>query len=132
MPTDFDGEPQVDFTSYLTKTVADVRYLNQSGDTMEGDLNMNSHRVTNLPIPTADTEAATKSYVDSRSSNHFTYGDKAIQMKKGKGIDMNKNKLFDLLDPTGDQQASTKKYVDTAASRHSSHLTYASVSLKSQ
>lgn len=37
----------------------------KSGDTMTGNLNMNSNKVTNLATPTNDTDAATKLYVDS-------------------------------------------------------------------
>ena len=37
----------------------------KSGDTMTGNLNMNSNKVTNLGTPTNDTDAATKLYVDN-------------------------------------------------------------------
>ncbi len=40
-------------------------FLNQGGDTMTGDLNMNGNKITNLPLATADTDAASKVYVDT-------------------------------------------------------------------
>ncbi|CAB4158648.1 hypothetical protein UFOVP708_15 [uncultured Caudovirales phage] len=39
-------------------------FLAKAGDTMAGTLNMNNNRVTNLPVPVANTEAARKSDVD--------------------------------------------------------------------
>ena len=72
MPTDFDEE-QVDYTGLLTKSIADIRYINQTGDKMEGDLNMDSHKITNATIesskvfveaPVGAKDAANKEYVD--------------------------------------------------------------------
>lgn len=54
----------------LRQEIADVesgdRYLPKSGGTMTGDISMDSHKLTSLPTPAADTDAATKSYVDNR------------------------------------------------------------------
>lgn len=38
---------------------------------MTGDLNMNSHKVTGVATPTADTDAATKGYVDSAAGTRI-------------------------------------------------------------
>lgn len=43
--------------------VADAA-VKRAGDTMTGTLNMGSNKITNLAAPTADTDAATKKYVD--------------------------------------------------------------------
>ena len=54
-----------DAGSLLTLGVADTRYYNVSGDTLTGPMNVNSQVVTGLPTPTAASQAAPKSYVDS-------------------------------------------------------------------
>lgn len=47
----------------------DDDFLLKDGGTMAGDINMNNHKVTNLSTPTANTDAATKQYVDSNSGS---------------------------------------------------------------
>ena len=58
----------------LKQTVEDIRngtiqlnYLSLSGGTMAGTINMNNNKITNLPEPTSNQDAATKAYVDSHS-----------------------------------------------------------------
>jgi hypothetical protein len=51
-------------TSDITNLV-DATYVNLSGDTMAGVLNMGSNRITGLGTPTGDTDATTKAYVDA-------------------------------------------------------------------
>lgn len=48
----------------ITALVGSV-YVNVSGDTMTGDLNMGSNKITSLGSPAAADDAATKGYVDS-------------------------------------------------------------------
>lgn len=45
--------------------LVDAEYVNASGDTMSGDLNMGGNRVTSLASPVNAGDAASKSYVDS-------------------------------------------------------------------
>jgi hypothetical protein len=45
--------------------LVDATYVNLSGDTMAGVLNMGSNRITGLGTPTGDTDATTKAYVDA-------------------------------------------------------------------
>ena len=45
---------------------ADNRYINTGGDSMNGNLSMNSNRMTDLPVCTADNDAATKLHVDQK------------------------------------------------------------------
>jgi len=52
-------------TSFFTTTAADSRFVNTTGDTMSGALNMGTNKITNLGTPTATTDATTKAYVDS-------------------------------------------------------------------
>lgn len=58
----------------LKQTVEDIRngtiqlnYLSLSGGTMAGTINMNNNKITNLPEPTSNQDAATKAYVDIHS-----------------------------------------------------------------
>ena len=66
----------------LKQTVEDIRngtiqlnYLSLSGGTMAGTINMNNNKITNLPEPTSNQDAATKAYVDSHSGGGGGTGD---------------------------------------------------------
>ena len=52
------------------KSVSDVAdaAVVRAGDTMGGTLNMSTNKITNLPSPTDDADAATKGYVDATAS----------------------------------------------------------------
>lgn len=52
--------------SNLTDDVVSGKYLSLTGGTMTGNININNKTITNLKIPTADTEAANKKYVDDQ------------------------------------------------------------------
>ncbi len=49
-------------------------YLPLQGGTMQGDIDMATHRLLDLPVPTADQEAATKKYVDDIPAGGYTQG----------------------------------------------------------
>ena len=64
MPTRISDENES--TAYfLTKQTADIQYVNQAGDSMQGDLDMNNNRITNVKYPIASADTASKLYVDS-------------------------------------------------------------------
>lgn len=46
----------------------ELAYVKKAGDTMSGALNMGSNKVSAVATPTADTDAATKKYVDDKVS----------------------------------------------------------------
>lgn len=46
----------------------ELPYVKKAGDTMSGALNMGSNKVSAVATPTADTDAATKKYVDDKVS----------------------------------------------------------------
>ena len=62
------GKEDVSFhvpVKYLGKTLEET-FIPKSGDTMEGNLSMGDHRITQLQAPQADTDAVNKAYADSR------------------------------------------------------------------
>ena len=91
------------------------------GNTATGDLNLDSHKIINLSEPTSNTDAATKAYVDSKSSVSGAY----LPLTGGtmsENIDMNNKQLNNVLDPSSDQQVATKKYVDIEPKQHTTFL----------
>lgn len=54
---------------YPTVQVADPTKLPLTGGALTGELNLSSNKITGLAAPTANTDAATKSYVDSSIYN---------------------------------------------------------------
>jgi len=76
----YSGTNYLDSTTSMTtadvaldsaiKAVSDVAdaAVEKAGDTMGGTLNMSSNRITNLPSPSDDADAATKGYVDATAS----------------------------------------------------------------
>ena len=57
-----------DSNGNVSLTAADVGALPSSGGSMTGGINMNGQRLTGLNSPSGDSEAATKGYVDNRTS----------------------------------------------------------------
>ena len=84
-------------------------YVLKAGDTMTGDLNMGTHKVTGLATPTGNTDAATKQYVDNATRGDYlpTAGGTMTG-----DIDMNGNTIENVKDPVNAQDAANKKYVD--------------------
>lgn len=60
VPVYFQGKKQSEFVLELA--------IARTGDTMEGELNMDGNALTGLPEPQDDTDAATKSYADKKTS----------------------------------------------------------------
>lgn len=52
----------------------DALQVTKSGDTMSGDLNMGSNKITNLADPTVDADAANKNYVDDTITTSLATG----------------------------------------------------------
>ena len=52
----------------------DALQVTKSGDTMSGQLNMGSNKITNLGTPTSSLDAATKDYVDDTITTSFATG----------------------------------------------------------
>ena len=51
-------------SNYTVQEIKD-RFLDRTGGTLSGELDMGTNKIVNLGTPTADTDASTKAYVDS-------------------------------------------------------------------
>ena len=95
---------------------SDLAYLHVDGSNMmTNHMNMNNKKITHLQTPTNDTDAATKKYVDNKSTNPQ---DLSPYLKKNGSVSMTGNlnmsghKIINLEDPSPDSDAANKKYVD--------------------
>ena len=55
----------------VTKQDGDRNYLTDGGFVMSDDIGMGGHTVTNLGMPTNDSDAATKKYVDDKKCKFY-------------------------------------------------------------
>ena len=76
-------------TYYLTKQTADIQYINQSGDTMHGDLDMSNNRITNVKYPIASGDAASKLFVELNMAR-ITFPFKIIPLHINKEVTTNR------------------------------------------
>jgi hypothetical protein len=79
-----------------------------------GELDAQTNKITNVGTPTADSDAATKNYVDTNSTNTNYVAVTGDTMSGN--LAMGTNKVTGVGDPTDAQDAATKTYVDTANS----------------
>ena len=95
-------------------------YLKRDGSNqMQGNLQMNNNRITNLPHPQLSDEAATKDYV-TISMNHLPslFLDRQGKSKMLGDLQMNDHRITGLTNPpNADNEATNKKYVDDNISK---------------
>ena len=95
-------------------------YLKLDGTSqMQGNLNMNNKRITNLPHPQLSDEPATKDYV-TISMNHLPslFLDRQGKSKMLGNLQMNDKRITGLTNPpNADDEATNKKYVDDNISK---------------
>ena len=95
-------------------------YLKLDGSSqMQGNLNMNNKRITNLPHPQLSDEAATKDYV-TISMNHLPspFLDRQGKSSTLGNLQMNNHRITGLSNPpNSDDEATNKKYVDDNISK---------------
>ncbi len=128
-------------TKTLTKDEANLVFVNQVGDTMTGDLDMNSKILKNAVLqncvihttPRLDNHPITKNYLDQRLRKLDTiYVNEAGDTMEGP-LRMTSNKITGLPDPVDNSDATNKNYVDTCIDTridtHRSHFTYGTDSL---
>ena len=94
----------------------DLAYLHVHGsNNMTNDLNMDNKKIIKLLTPTDDTDAATKKYVDDKSTSQ----DLSPYLKKNGSdpmtgsLNMSGHKIITLEDPASDNDAVNKKYIDS-------------------
>ena len=76
---------------------------------MQGDINMNNHKITNLPDPTLANDPITKQY-----ANRVYLTDSGFTMQDLDNIGMNNHEILGLNPtPSDDTAAASKSYTDT-------------------
>ena len=94
---------------------------------MQGNLQMNNNRITNLPNPQHDDEPVTRKFLTSTNSifyNEFLDLDGNSKMRGN--IQMNDNRISGLTNPpSSDDEATNKKYVDDNISESNIKPSYA-------
>ena len=97
-------------------------FLNQKGDTLEGDLDMNSNKLKNAVLENctcADNTLVSKSYLDTRLAGlDAIYVNESGDTMDGE-LKMSRNKLTGIPNPTEESDAANKKYVDDQVVRQS-------------
>jgi len=87
----------------VTKNYADTTFVDEAGDTMTGNLDMGSNKVTSSAVPSAGNDLTNKTYVD---------GQDALQVTKT-GDSMSGALTLPATDPTNGNHAARKSYVDS-------------------
>jgi hypothetical protein len=110
-------------TGLIVSSVADIDIeatdaLNITATTMtvNNDMSMATHKITDVVDPTEPQDAATKAYVDARPAPPADTLASVLLAGNSAGatqINMNTNKIINVVDPTEPQDAATKNYVDT-------------------
>ena len=95
-------------------------YLKLDGsEQMQGNLQMNNNRITNLPNPQHDDEPVTRKFLTSTNSIFYNeFLDLNGNSKMRGNIKMNDNRITGLTKPpSSDDEATNKKYVDDNISK---------------
>ena len=82
--------------------------------TSDGDYDMVNKKLKNVGAPSANTDAATKKYVDDNSSSTDTSDLLKLDgtRKMTGNLDMNNNRIYNLLAPTGPKQPTPLAFTD--------------------
>ena len=104
-----------DANEAATKNYTDSNFFYRDGSQpMTGDIDMNSKKIKNLPIPTVNGDAANKKYVDDSKvdGNAFVKLDGTRSMTGN--LNMNNNRIYNIPNPTGPKQPTPLAYTDLA------------------
>jgi hypothetical protein len=94
------------FSTTVTNSLATKLAL--AGGTMSGTIAMGTYKITGLGTPTANTDAATKGYIDSADALKLNLSGGTMSGS----IAMGTNTITGLGNPSNAQDAATKTYVD--------------------
>ena len=87
-------------------------FLRRDGSNdVQGEINMNNHKLVMLSEPTESQDAATRGYIKNFTRNNFLKLDGTNNMVED--LDLNNHKITNVADPSDDGDAVTKQYVDS-------------------
>ena len=121
------GDASATSRKYVDRKLGTKAYRNglndylkrDGGNQMQGNLQMNNNRITNLPHPQLSDKAATKDYV-TISMNHLPslFLDRQGKSKMLGDLQMNDKRITGLTNPpNADDEATNKKYVNDNISK---------------
>ena len=91
-----------------TKNYSDTTFVDVAGDTMTGNLDMGSNKITSSAVPSTGNDLTNKTYVDGQDALQVT---KSGDNMTG-NLAMGNNKITGLGTPTATADATNKSYVD--------------------
>ena len=100
-----------------TEPGVSVRYVNNNfirrdgSNEVEGDLSMNSHKITNLSEPIEPKDAATRGYIKNFTRNNFLKLDGTNNMEGDLNVD--NHKIINLSEPVDDGDVINKSYLES-------------------
>lgn len=119
------SEDSVDSTELMARVEAHSVFVNQSGDIMQGELNMNNKRLTGLLAPSSNSDAANKEYVDitnrqgasrqyvdAKLANYLVLNSVNNQLEVQYPLDLKGEKITNINAPSDASDAANKGYVD--------------------
>ena len=118
-----------DLDTKISESISNIEenldnYLQKSGGSMSGNIDMNGNSLSNLADPSKDTDAVTKKYVDDAVA--VAGEDKYLSNTGGTitgDIDMSEHSVKNLADPVENGDAVNKKYFDEQLSKIGGSLT---------
>ena len=66
MSIDISFKTDITKKNYTSKTYNNQNYITVEEDTLQGDLNLNNNKITNVGNPTDEKDCTTESYVDQQ------------------------------------------------------------------
>ena len=87
-------------------------FLRRDGSNdVQGEINMNNHKLVMLSEPTESQDAATRGYIKNFTRNNFLKLDGTNNMEGD--LDLNNNKIINVTDPVDDGDVINKRYLES-------------------